>query len=125
MTRWIALAALGLAVAACTPADQDLVARETAKATLTPMVQSRLPGIPVTNAVNCAIDNASAPEIVTLASATLTGVTPATEQTATTVLTRPATLDCIARDGLNTILGGQGRAVGLSLIHISEPTRPY
>ncbi|MEM8870474.1 MAG: hypothetical protein AAGB10_15355 [Pseudomonadota bacterium] len=99
---WIAVAALLLA--ACTPEDQDAAAREAAKRTVTPILAARFPGLPVTPVANCVIDNATAAEIITLATASVTGVTPAAQQTTTQILARPGTIDCIARQGLSGAL---------------------
>ncbi len=87
-------------LAACTPEGQDMVARETAKSVINPILAQRFPGVPLAPISNCVIDNATGPEIVTIASAAVTGVTPTTTQTTVRILQRPATIDCIARQGL-------------------------
>jgi len=93
-------------LAACSSVSQDQVAREAARATLTPMVEARFPGVPVAPAVDCVIDNANGQEILTLASASVTGVTAETTQVAAEVLSRPETVNCVANEGLNLLIAG-------------------
>lgn len=101
MTRSGCAIALGFAIlTGCTPQAQDNVARETAKSVVNPILAQRFPGVPVAPLSDCVIDNASAPEIITLASAAVTGVTPATTQTTIQILSRPGTVECIAQQGL-------------------------
>ncbi|MEM8788224.1 MAG: hypothetical protein AAGE76_08170 [Pseudomonadota bacterium] len=100
------LAVLLLALAACTPAEQDVLARDAARSTVVPVVQAQLPGVPVTPVANCVIDNATAPEILTLASATLTGVTPQTQDLVIRILARPGTVNCLTTTGLTGVLAG-------------------
>lgn len=92
---------------ACTPEGQNVVARETAKSVINPILAQRFPGLPLAPISNCVVDNATGPEIVTLASAAVTGVKPTTTQTTLLILQRPGTVNCIANDGLAGILGGQ------------------
>ena len=94
------------AMSACTPEAQDIVARETARGAVNSVVATRYPGLPITPLTDCVIDNASAPEIVTLASASLTGVNDTTVQTTNTILQRPATVECIGTRGLTGLLAG-------------------
>ena len=101
-----ALWAVGLLVlAACTPEEQDATAREAAKRTVTPIIAAQFPGLPVTPVANCVIDNATAGEILTLAAASVTGMTPAAQQTTAQILARTGTVDCIARQGLSGAFG--------------------
>ena len=53
-------------LAACTPESQDAVARESAKSVVNPILAERFPGLPVSLATDCVIDNATTQEIVTL-----------------------------------------------------------
>jgi hypothetical protein len=101
-------AALGLAavLGGCVESHPaDLIAREAAKDAVRPVLQHRLPGVPVEPAVNCVIDNASAGEILRLARAGAAGVPdPATVDIAIAILRRQATIDCLATDGLAPFL---------------------
>ena len=93
-------------LAACTPESQDAVARESAKSVVNPILAERFPGLPVSLATDCVIDNATTQEIVTLASGALTGVTPQTIQTTNTILARPGTIECVTNAGLVALLSG-------------------
>ena len=104
--RWHISIVVLLGLVGCTAADQDQIARETARATVTPMLEERFPGVPVAPAANCMIDNASGQEIITLAAASVTGVTTNTTRVFNDVLRRPETLNCIANEGLTLLLMG-------------------
>ena len=93
-------------LAACTPESQDAVARESAKSVVNPILAERFPGLPVSLATDCVIDNATTQEIVTLASGALTGVTPQTIQTTNTILARRGTIECMTNAGLAALLSG-------------------
>lgn len=95
-----------LALAACTPADQDALAREAARSTVTPLIEARFPGVPVGPVVNCVIDNATAPEILTLAAASVTGVTPEATRVTNAILARPGTQRCVAERAIQGVLTG-------------------
>jgi hypothetical protein len=100
--------ALGLAAAlgACVESrPADYIAREAAKDAVRPVLQRRLPGVPVEAAVNCVIDNASAGEILSLARAGAAGAPdPATVETVVGILRREGTINCLATDGLSPFL---------------------
>ncbi|MCU0912850.1 MAG: hypothetical protein MUE98_16505 [Rhodobacteraceae bacterium] len=93
-------------LAACVDSrPADLIAREAAKEAVRPVLQRRLPGVPVEPAVNCVIDNASAGEIIALARAGAAGAPdPATVETVVGILSREGTIDCLATDGLAPFL---------------------
>lgn len=95
-----------LAAAGCVDTrPADFIAREAAKDAVRPVLQRRLPGVPVEPAVNCVIDNASAGEIIALARAGATGAPdPATVETVVVILRRPGTIDCLTTDGLAPFL---------------------
>ncbi|MCX7644251.1 MAG: hypothetical protein N2Z62_03015 [Rhodobacteraceae bacterium] len=99
-------AALAAALGGCveTP-PADLVARAAAKEAVRPVLQRRLPGVPLEPAVTCVIDNASAGEILRLARAGAAGTPdPATVDIVIAVLGRQGTIDCLATDGLAPFL---------------------
>jgi len=52
-----------LALAACSSAQQDFLARDAAKQAVRPVLAERFPGIPLEPASDCIIDNATAQEI--------------------------------------------------------------
>ena len=100
------LAAFALALAACTPQMQDEIARDAAKNAVRPVLQERLPGVPVEPASDCVIDNATANEILALAADAVTGPTANTVEIVSDILARPETLTCLATEGLPPLLGG-------------------
>lgn len=92
-------------LAACVTPLADDVARRAAKSAVNPILSSRLPGIPLEPATNCIIDNASAGEIITLASqASAGGVSDAATRLVLDIASRPATIQCLATDGLPVLL---------------------
>ena len=92
--------------AACTPQQQDEIARDAAKNAVRPVLEDRLPGVPVEPATNCVIDNATAGEILSLAADAVTGPTANTVEIVSDILARPETLTCLATEGLPPLLGG-------------------
>ncbi len=97
-------AAGALALAGCTPAAQDALARDAARSTVTRVVVERFPGVPVEPAVNCIIDGADSRQILSLAADTLTGPTAASLEIVTNIVQRPAVLACLAAEGLPALL---------------------
>lgn len=107
LARGIAVGAM-IALAACTPATKNDLAREAAKRTITPIIAAQFPGLDTEDAVNCAIDNASSREILTLAGGTVTGDTVGTTSLVAELMARPGTITCIAEKrapGIGGILG--------------------
>lgn len=100
------LAVFALTLAACTPEMQDEIARDAAKNAVRPVLQERLPGVPVEPASDCVIDNATANEILALAADAVTGPTANTVEIVSDILARPETLTCLATEGLPPLLGG-------------------
>lgn len=92
-------------LAACTPEMQDELARDAAKNAVRPVLQDRLPGVPVEPATDCVIDNATAKEILALAADAVTGPTANTVEIVSDILVRPDTLTCLASEGLPPLLG--------------------
>ena len=91
-------------LAACTPAAQDQLAREAARQAIRPVLEQRLPGVPVEPATDCIINNASAQEILSLAADAVGGVTASTVEIVTNIAVRPDTIECLATDGLPPLL---------------------
>lgn len=88
-----------LLLAACTPVQQDRLARDAARQAIRPVLAERLPGVPVEPAVDCVIENASAQEILTLAADAVTGPTASTVEVVARIVQRPETLQCLVREG--------------------------
>ncbi|EAQ23682.1 MULTISPECIES: hypothetical protein [unclassified Roseovarius] len=104
----IALACLALAaLSACEATNQvaDGLARAQAKSVVNTVVAQRFPGLNAAPITDCVIDAASAGEIIQIASASVTGVTPETTQQVIAIAQRPEAVQCIAQNSL-TLLGG-------------------
>ncbi len=99
----LALAALS----GCQATNQmaDDFARERAKAVVNTVVSDRFPGVNAAPVTDCIIDAASAREIVSIAGASVTGVTPEVAQEIVGIAQRPEAVQCIAANSL-TLLGG-------------------
>lgn len=97
--------ALAMALAACTPAQQDELTRDAARTAIRPVLQEQFPGIPVEPASDCVIDNASSGELLSLAADAVTGPTANTVEIVTDIVSRPATIRCLAESGLPAIFG--------------------
>lgn len=95
-----------VALAGCSSEFQDELARDAAKSAVRPVLQDRLPGVPVEPATDCVIDNASSSEILSLAADAVTGPTASTVEIVSDILVRPDTLSCLATEGLPSLLGG-------------------
>ena len=103
--RGLSLAVLCAAtLAACTPADQDRLTRDAARAAITPVLVQRFPGVPVAPAVDCIIDNANSRELLSLAADSITGPTANTTELVTNIVSRPGTLTCLLANGLPALL---------------------
>lgn len=88
-------------LAACTTGDPgEAVLRATAKSVILPVIQQRLPAPQAEAVTLCVLDNATQPEILTLARDVGTRAGTSTVQTIATVLQRPATTQCVLRAGL-------------------------
>ncbi|CAM4396312.1 hypothetical protein [Palleronia rufa] len=96
-------AAVGLALAGCTPVSSDQLTRNAARAVVTKTLVNRYPGVPLEPALDCVIDNATTGELLGLASDSLTGPTEATAQTVLTISRRPGTLQCFAGRGMTNL----------------------
>ena len=102
MKRFALLAIFALA--ACTAAQQDDLARDAARQAVRPVLEERFPGVPIEPATDCIIDNSSAQEILALAADAVTGPTASTAEIVIRIASRPETIECIATDGLPAIL---------------------
>ncbi|MGB1234340.1 MAG: succinate dehydrogenase [Planktomarina sp.] len=86
-------------VTACSEAQDvaDQLARKQAKQTVNSQVAGIIPGVDLTFATDCVIDNASAQEIFTLARASVTGVNAQSGALITEIAQRPDTIQCILK----------------------------
>ena len=91
-------------LAACNSPLADAVARDAARSAVNPVVAARFPGVPLEPATNCIINNASANEILSLASAASTGANDTATRIVLEVAQRPDTIQCIATEGLPVLL---------------------
>ena len=94
---------LALLLCACDTPVSNALARDSAKRVVNPVIAERFPGLPLAPATNCIIDNATASEIMTLATSARSSpedVTPIILD----VAQRPATIQCLATDGLPVLL---------------------
>jgi len=83
----------------------DTLARDQARNVVNPILAERFPGVPLEPASNCVIDNASASEIFTLASSSVTGVGAEETELVIDIATRPDTIKCFLEDGISPFLG--------------------
>lgn len=97
-----------LALSNCSPQVQDAFAREAARSVVTRVVVERFPGLPVEPAIDCVIDNASAAQILALASDAALGPTPATVEVVGQIITKPETINCLGTRGLPVLLQQAG-----------------
>ncbi len=97
---------MAASVAACSPQAQDDIARQAARSAITPVIQDKFPGVPVQPAVDCVINNATAPQIRALAVDAVAGATASTVEIVTQIVSKPETLTCLAADGLPALLNG-------------------
>ena len=67
-------------------------------------LEQRFPGVQVEFATDCVIDNASSGELLALAADAVTGPTANTVEIVSDVISRPATIECLAREGLPVLL---------------------
>ena len=89
---------------ACNTPLADELARDAARRTIDPVIAARFPGVPLRPATDCIIDNASAAEILQLASAAGAGANDVATRIVLDVAARPQTLQCLATDGLPVLL---------------------
>ena len=106
MRRALTLLAAVTTLSGCAYASQtaDAVARQQAKSVVNGVIAENLPGVNAAPVTNCIIDNATAPEILTIAGAAVTGMTPETGQLVLDITRRPDTVSCIASNGLGLLV---------------------
>ncbi|MEM8774830.1 MAG: succinate dehydrogenase [Pseudomonadota bacterium] len=106
MSKLAHLVLLALLLSGCTPANEaaDNLARDQAKTVVNSVVSDRFPGVNAAPVTDCIIDAASASEIVSIASASITGVRQSTVEKVLEIAARPEAIKCIAENGL-TLLG--------------------
>lgn len=105
--RLPATLALIALISGCAAANQaaDAVARDRAKVMVIGVVEQRFPGVNAAPVTDCIIDAASAGEILTIARASATGVTPETVEQVVTIAQRPEAVRCIAQNSRTLIAG--------------------
>ena len=81
------------------------LARDQAKTVVNGVVEARLPGVNVAPVTDCIIDAASAPEILSIARASVTGVSDSTVNLVLEISQRPESVTCIAENSL-LLVGG-------------------
>ena len=91
-------------LAACNSPLADEIARDAAKRSVNPVIAARFPGVPLAPTTDCIIDNASAGEILQLASAAGSGANDTATRIVLDVAARPDTIHCIATNGLPVLL---------------------
>ncbi len=101
--RLIALAPM-FVLLACSPTQQDDLARDAARQAIRPVLQEQLPGVPLEPATDCIIDNATSREILALAADAVIGPTASTVEIVGNVIARPETIQCLATEGLPVLL---------------------
>ncbi|MGR3511217.1 MAG: hypothetical protein ACU0GG_00525 [Paracoccaceae bacterium] len=104
MRELICLSLAFVCLTACTQAQQDELTRDAAKRAVRPVLEERLPGVPVEPATDCIIDNASSGELLSLAADAVTGPTANTVEIVSDIATRPETIRCLATEGLPALL---------------------
>jgi hypothetical protein len=102
------MVALGLPLAGCVAVQDaaDQIARDQARGYVNGEVERRFPGVNAQPITDCVIDNASAQEIVTIASGVALGRTETATETVSTVLARPETIRCAAEGSIRLGLFG-------------------
>ena len=89
-------------LAACDAATKttDAIARDQAKSVVNSVVTDRFPGVNAAPVTDCIIDAASAGEIVSIASASVTGVTEKTIEQVLNIARRQDAVNCVAENSL-------------------------
>ncbi len=107
MIRTLALLSI-LSLTACVGVQDmaDQLARQQARQYINAEVQQRFPGVDATPITNCVIDNASAQEIITIAGGIALGNADAASSTVSSILQRPATLQCTAGNYFDGLFRG-------------------
>ncbi|QIE47609.1 succinate dehydrogenase [Pseudohalocynthiibacter aestuariivivens] len=98
---------VALTLSGCTAANEaaDTLAQDRAKRVVNGVVQQRFPGVNAAPVTDCIIDAASAGEIISIAGASVTGVTEETARDVLEIAQRPEAIECIAQNSI-ALLGG-------------------
>lgn len=83
----------------------DNLARDRAKTVVNGVVDRQFPGVNAAPVTDCIIDVASANEILTIAGASVSGVTQSTVDQVLEIARRPEAVQCIAENSM-TLFGG-------------------
>jgi len=107
MMRFLSGLALVAVLSGCNVANDaaDRLARNQAKAVVNGVVEQRFPGVNAAPVTDCIIDAASAREILTIAGASVSGVTQSTVEQVLDIAQRPEAVQCIAGNSM-TLFGG-------------------
>ena len=105
MRAFAILALLATLVTGCTAANDaaDAVARDRAKAVVNGVVSDKFPGVNAAPITDCIIDAASAGEIISIASASVTGVNQTTVEQVLEIAQRPEAVQCIAENSISLL----------------------
>ena len=90
---------------ACTAANEaaDNLAQERAKSVVNGVAAKQFPGVNAAPVTDCVIEAASAGEIISLAGASVTGVTEGTVRQVLEIAARPDATQCIAKNSLSLL----------------------
>ncbi len=101
MRKLFLLSAISL-LTACTAANDaaDNLAQDRAKSVINGVAEKQFPGVKTEPVTDCVIEAASAGEIISLAGASVTGVTQSTVETVVKIASRPDAVQCIAENSL-------------------------
>ena len=97
------LAAATLTGCAAANDAADAVARDRAKSVVNGVVADRFPGVNAAPITDCIIDAASAGEIISIASASVTGVNESTVNTVLEIAQRPEAVTCITENSIKLL----------------------
>jgi len=89
-----------LTVCAAAQDAADTLARDRAKTVIDRVVAERFPGVDAAPVTDCVIESASAQEIISVAQASVTGITDGTVETIVEISQRPETISCLASNAL-------------------------
>lgn len=101
--RGVLILVAACSLAAC--AAGETAVRDQAKSVVNGVVAQKMPGVNVAPVTDCVIDNATMGETLTIAKATQLGVTDSTVDAVMSIARRPATVQCVANNGLR-LFGG-------------------
>ncbi len=102
MRALVSIVTTSLLLTGCAAANDaaDAVARDRAKAVVNGVVSDRFPGMNAAPVTDCIIDAASANEIISIAGASVVGVTQSTVEEVLEIAQRPDAVKCIAQNSI-------------------------